>query len=130
MVDLILRLIPVIKLSIYVPLNKTFPSFFSSEIYFKSPSQEKHMAIREVKADSIGHLVCVKGIVTRATEVKPMLVVATYTCDVCGNETYQPVMIYTCLNMYLLNEGARCSSVVRAFAHGAMGCRIDPSCAI
>ena len=27
-----------------------------------------------------------------------------------------------------LNEhGARCSSVVRAFAHGAMGRRIDPS---
>ena len=24
-------------------------------------------------------------------------------------------------------EGARCSSVVRAFAHGAMGHRIDPS---
>ena len=23
--------------------------------------------------------------------------------------------------------GARCSSVVRAFAHGAMGCRTDPS---
>ena len=22
--------------------------------------------------------------------------------------------------------GVRCSSVVRAFAHGAMGCRIDP----
>ena len=26
----------------------------------------------------------------------------------------------------LLNAGARCSSVVRAFAHGAMGRRIDP----
>ena len=25
------------------------------------------------------------------------------------------------------NLGARCSSVVRAFAHGAMGRRIDPS---
>ena len=25
-------------------------------------------------------------------------------------------------------QGARCSSVVRAFAHGAMGRRIDPSC--
>ena len=25
-------------------------------------------------------------------------------------------------------EGARCSSVVRVFAHGAMGHRIDPSC--
>ena len=27
----------------------------------------------------------------------------------------------------LHGEGARCSSVVRAFAHGAMGRRIDPS---
>ena len=27
----------------------------------------------------------------------------------------------------LLPQGARCSSVVRAFAHGAMGRRIDPS---
>ena len=27
----------------------------------------------------------------------------------------------------LSTEGARCSSVVRAFAHGAMGRRIDPS---
>ena len=27
-----------------------------------------------------------------------------------------------------LTKGARCSSVVRAFAHGAMGLWIDPSC--
>ena len=32
-----------------------------------------------------------QGIVTRATEVKPMMQVATYTCDQCGSETYQPV---------------------------------------
>ena len=29
--------------------------------------------------------------------------------------------------LLFLNKGARCSSVVRAFAHGAMGRRIDPS---
>ena len=30
--------------------------------------------------------------------------------------------------MHFISEtGARCSSVVRAFAHGAMGRRIDPS---
>ena len=29
--------------------------------------------------------------------------------------------------MGFLPTGARCSSVVRAFAHGAMGRRIDPS---
>ncbi|KAK7482718.1 hypothetical protein BaRGS_00026016 [Batillaria attramentaria] len=61
------------------------------ELYFKAPSTQKHLAIREVKAESIGHLVCVKGIVIRATEVKPMMTVATYTCDTCGNETYQPI---------------------------------------
>ena len=29
--------------------------------------------------------------------------------------------------LYLTKNGARCSSVVRAFAHDAMGRRIDPS---
>lgn len=29
---------------------------------------------------------------TRCTEVKPMMQVATYTCDQCGAETYQPVI--------------------------------------
>lgn len=47
--------------------------------------------IRDVKADCIGKLVTVRGIVTRVTEVKPMMVVATYSCDQCGAETYQPV---------------------------------------
>lgn len=54
-------------------------------------SQTKPISIREVKADTIGKLVTVRGIATRCTEVKPMMVVATYTCDRCGAETYQPV---------------------------------------
>ena len=29
--------------------------------------------------------------------------------------------------LFFLGGGARCSSMVRAFAHGAMGRRIDPS---
>ena len=32
-----------------------------------------------------------QGIVTRATEVKPQLEVATYTCDRCGCEIFQPI---------------------------------------
>lgn len=48
--------------------------------------------IREVKANCIGKLINIKGIVTRATEVKPMMQVATYTCDQCGAETYQPIV--------------------------------------
>uniref|UniRef100_A0A668T4D4 DNA replication licensing factor MCM7 n=1 Tax=Oreochromis aureus TaxID=47969 RepID=A0A668T4D4_OREAU len=51
----------------------------------------KPKVVRDIRADSIGHLVAVRGIVTRATEVKPMMAVATYTCDQCGAETYQPI---------------------------------------
>ena len=29
--------------------------------------------------------------------------------------------------VFKFSQGARCGSVVRAFAHGAMGCRIDTS---
>jgi len=47
--------------------------------------------VRDIKADKIGKLVTVRGIVTKATEVKPMIVVATYTCDECGSEASQPV---------------------------------------
>ena len=31
------------------------------------------------------------------------------------------------LNIHSFNQGVTCSSVVREFAHGAMGGRIDPS---
>ena len=51
----------------------------------------KACSVRQIKARSIGKLVHVKGVVIRATEVKPMLQVATYTCDRCGAETYQPI---------------------------------------
>ncbi|XP_075164013.1 minichromosome maintenance 7 [Haematobia irritans] len=61
------------------------------EVGFKPQSNVKAHSIREIKAEHIGKLVTVRGIVTRCTEVKPMMVVATYTCDRCGAETYQPV---------------------------------------
>ncbi|XP_069738551.1 DNA replication licensing factor MCM7 [Phaenicophaeus curvirostris] len=65
------------------------------ELYFHPPSTAKARVIREVRADSIGKLVTVRGIVTRVSEVKPMMVVATYSCDQCGAETYQPIQAPT-----------------------------------
>lgn len=47
--------------------------------------------MRDIKADKIGKLITVRGIVTRSSDVMPLLVVATYTCDQCGAETFQPV---------------------------------------
>ena len=75
-----------------VPLHYLI-HFSSSEVYFKPTSRTHPLSVRQVKADSIGHLVTVRGIVTRATEVKPVMTVATYTCDQCGAESYQPVSL-------------------------------------
>ncbi|OWR43100.1 minichromosome maintenance complex component 7 [Danaus plexippus plexippus] len=74
------------------PRNRYPPELIRRfEVYFKDMSTSKSVPIRDVKAEHIGKLVTVRGIVTRCTDVKPLLVVATYSCSACGAETYQPV---------------------------------------
>nr|CAH8872700.1 unnamed protein product [Trichobilharzia regenti] len=61
------------------------------EVYFCGRSEKKPISVRNVLASSIGNLIQVRGVVTRATEVKPLITTATYTCDHCGAETYQEI---------------------------------------
>lgn len=49
------------------------------------------MAVREVKGTHLGKLITVRGIVTRVSEVKPLLLVNAYTCDNCGSEIFQNI---------------------------------------
>lgn len=51
----------------------------------------KAVPIRDVKAGKVGSLVRIKGMVTRVSNVKPLLTVATYTCEACAYEVYQEV---------------------------------------
>ena len=55
--------------------------------------KQKIVPLRQLKSDLIGSLVTVRGMVTKVTEVKPMITVACYLCDVCGFEVYQTVAI-------------------------------------
>ncbi len=75
---------------------------YCSEVYFSGRTQFKPVSVRTVLASSIGHLIQVRGIVSRTTEVKPLLRVATYTCDRCGAETYQVCFdsLKTCVWQY------------------------------
>jgi len=74
------------------PRNRYPPELLRRfEVHFKHSDAQKLASIRDIKADKMGKLVAVRGIVTKATEVKPMMQVATYTCDQCGAETYQPI---------------------------------------
>jgi DNA replication licensing factor MCM7 len=49
------------------------------------------LKMREINAETIGSLVTFRGIVTRTTEIRPCIEVACYSCEACGNETYQTV---------------------------------------
>lgn len=44
-----------------------------------------------MKASYIGQLVRISGIVTRCSDVKPLMQVAVYTCEDCGFEIYQVI---------------------------------------
>lgn len=65
--------------------------FFSSNLYFQPLKSDISLAVREVHGSHLGHFITVRGIVTRVSEVKPLLQVNAYTCDVCGSETFQDI---------------------------------------
>lgn len=76
-----------------VDASKVFPAELMRryEVHLRPRTGGKVVAIREVGARQIGRLVQVRGMITRVTDVKPLMSVATYTCDVCGFEIYQQV---------------------------------------
>lgn len=63
-------------------------------VYFVPPflparGYGKSLAVRQVKGAHLGHLISIRGIVTRVSDVKPSIEVATFTCDRCGFEVFQ-----------------------------------------
>ncbi|KAF2200001.1 MCM-domain-containing protein [Delitschia confertaspora ATCC 74209] len=56
-----------------------------------SQRSTKAMAVRNVRGEHLGHLITVRGIATRVSDVKPSVLVNAYTCDTCGCEIFQPV---------------------------------------
>ncbi|TKA76160.1 hypothetical protein B0A49_03965 [Cryomyces minteri] len=51
----------------------------------------KALAVRNVRGEHLGHLITVRGITTRVSDVKPSVQVNAYSCDRCGCELFQPV---------------------------------------
>lgn len=61
------------------------------ELVFHAARSTYPQQLRNVKANCIGKLIKLQGIVVRMSEVKPLLTIATYTCQECGHENYQEV---------------------------------------
>ena len=56
-----------------------------------SDRSNKALAVRNVKGEHLGHLITVRGIATRVSDVKPAVKINAYTCDRCGCEVFQPI---------------------------------------
>lgn len=56
-----------------------------------SERSSKALAVRHVKGEHLGHLITVRGITTRVSDVKPAIRIHAFTCDRCGCEIFQPV---------------------------------------
>lgn len=61
------------------------------DVIFLVPSNEPAKKLREIHAVDIGHVVKIKGMVTRSTDVKPHITVSTYICEVCNSEIYYEI---------------------------------------
>ena len=61
------------------------------ETFLLPPSKVPIGSLRGLRASGIGSLVKVRGIVTRASDVKPLVEVLTYTCESCGYEIYHDI---------------------------------------
>ncbi|CAK7202363.1 DNA replication licensing factor MCM7 [Sporothrix eucalyptigena] len=79
-------------------LNDTFPAELTRRytLVFKPRTSTlehptKPMAVRQVRGEDLGHLITIRAIATRVSDVKPIAQVSAYTCDRCGCEIFQPV---------------------------------------
>ncbi|KAL1304596.1 hypothetical protein AAFC00_003565 [Neodothiora populina] len=51
----------------------------------------KALAVRQVRGEHLGHLITVRGIAIRVSDVKPAVQVNAYSCNQCGQEVFQPI---------------------------------------
>jgi DNA replication licensing factor MCM7 len=65
--------------------------FYISAVRFKPPSIFKAISVREANANLVGKLISIRGMVTRVSDIKPCLVVATYICSSCNSEVFQVI---------------------------------------
>jgi DNA replication licensing factor MCM7 len=75
-----------------VSLGSKLDSTSSSSADESSTENLVHAAsLRQIRSRALGQLVTIKGMIVRASDVKPACTVATYTCDACGCEIYQVI---------------------------------------
>lgn len=58
---------------------------------FKSKNSVYYVPIRQLLSSKIGKYILTRGLVTKTTQIKPILKLAAYICESCGSETFQSI---------------------------------------
>ncbi|CAK5277563.1 unnamed protein product [Mycena citricolor] len=97
-------------------------------LYFKPLESDVALAVREVRSTHIGNLITVRGIVTRVSEVKPLIQVQAYTCDVCGSETFKEVSTKSFMPLYDCPNPDQClkNGITGTLHLQTRACRFSP----
>jgi DNA replicative helicase MCM subunit Mcm2 (Cdc46/Mcm family) len=82
-----LRILPLGRRGTFLPFDQ---QYHGKTLEIDTP-EAGGISLRFVRSRSMGRMVTIRGMIVRATDVKPSCVVATYTCDACGCEVYQVV---------------------------------------
>jgi DNA replicative helicase MCM subunit Mcm2 (Cdc46/Mcm family) len=95
-----LRILPLRRPGIFPPFNRQYRAdgygakTLDGGVAAAPSSAEgavEGVSLRQIRSRSMGHLVTLRGMIVRSSDVKPACTVATYTCDACGCEIYQVV---------------------------------------
>ena len=83
-----LRILPIGRRGMLAPFEDQYISSKTLDNY-SAGSIPRGVSLRHVRSKSMGRIVTITGMIVKASDVKPMLQVAAYTCDVCGTELYR-----------------------------------------
>ncbi len=82
-----LRILPIGRRGSMLPFDRQY----RGKTLETDAPEDGGISLRFVRSRSMGRMVTIRGMIVRASDVKPSCVVATYTCDACGCEVYQVV---------------------------------------
>lgn len=63
-------------------LGEDFPHI---TVRFSNIPESQKVRIRDLRAEHLGKLICVEGLIRQASPVRPLVIESTFTCSNCGN---------------------------------------------
>lgn len=65
-------------------MYRLYPEYTKHKMFYVSfYNMHEVENIRSLKTEKLGKLVCIKGTVTKTTEIRPELIIGNFICNIC-----------------------------------------------